>query len=54
MLSDWTEWSECNCITKTSTRSKKVINNNNLNCNDFIENKVCSNDGKCLKLECET
>ena len=53
-FTEWSEWSECNCNTKISTRSKKVINNTNLNCKDIIENKDCNNEEKCLKLNCES
>jgi hypothetical protein len=52
----WTDWSassECDCKTKTITRTKKVINNN-VNCNSLIQNQNCSNNETCLKLECET
>jgi hypothetical protein len=49
---NWSVWSACDCKTKTITRTKKVINNN-LNCN-LIETQNCSNDEKCLKLECKS
>ena len=51
IFSDWSELSECDCNTKIITRKKKVINNNS-NCNDIIENQNCSNNDKCLKLDC--
>jgi hypothetical protein len=54
ILSDWSAWSECDCKTKKITRIKKVINNNNLSCKNLIENQNCSNNEKCLKLECES
>jgi hypothetical protein len=54
IFSDWSKWSECDCNTKIITRKKTVINNNNLNCNDIIENQNCSNNEQCLKLECES
>ena len=47
---NWSVWSECDCKTKTITRTKKVINNNS-NC-DLIQTQNCSNNEKCLKLEC--
>ena len=53
IFSDWSELSECDCNTKIITRKKKVINNN-LNCNDIIENQNCSNNDKCLKLDCNS
>jgi hypothetical protein len=52
LWANWSVWSACDCKTKTITRTKKVINNN-LNCN-LIETQNCSNDEKCLKLECKS
>ena len=59
ILSDWSDWSVCDCKTKTNTRVRKILNNinNNLNCNyNLIEIKNCtdSDNNQCLKSECDS